>query len=44
MRASITERVLNYVILVLFAAQALIPILYVLLLALQSERIGDDYV
>ncbi|SDN90452.1 carbohydrate ABC transporter membrane protein 2, CUT1 family [Actinomyces ruminicola] len=42
MRASTTEKVLNYVVLVAFAAQALVPILYVLVLALQSERIGDD--
>jgi len=41
-RISRTERIVNYVILVLFAAQALIPILYILWLALSSEKIGDD--
>lgn len=42
MRITWTERIVNYVILILFAAQALIPILYVLWLALSSERIGDS--
>jgi raffinose/stachyose/melibiose transport system permease protein len=41
MTVSRTERLVNYVILALFAAQALVPILYVLWLALSSERIGD---
>ncbi len=41
MRISRTERIVNYVILVLFAAQALVPILYILWLALTSEHIGD---
>ena len=42
MRITRTERIVDYVILILFAAQALIPILYVLWLALSSERIGDS--
>ena len=42
MRASRTERILNYVILVLFAIQALVPILYVLVMALSSQTIGDS--
>ena len=42
MRASRTERVLNYVVLTLFAVQALGPILYVLVMALSSETIGDS--
>lgn len=42
MRASRTERVLNYVILTLFAVQALVPILYVLAMALGSQTIGDS--
>lgn len=42
MRASRTERVLNYVVLTLFAVQALVPILYVLVMALSSETIGDS--
>ena len=42
MRVSRTEQTLNYVILVLFAAQALIPVLYVVFLSLQSEQIGDS--
>ncbi|WP_303325066.1 carbohydrate ABC transporter permease [Actinomyces radicidentis] len=41
MRASRTEKVINYVVLALFAAQALIPILYVVFLSLQSESVGD---
>lgn len=41
MRVSRTERIANYVILILFAAQALVPILYVLWLSLSSQRIGD---
>ena len=41
MRASHSERVITSVVLVLFAAQALIPILYILWLALGSETIGD---
>lgn len=41
MRASRTERIVNYVVLVLFAAQALIPVLYVVVLSLRSERIGE---
>ena len=36
-----TERAVNYVVLILFALQALIPVLYVVFLALSSERIGD---
>lgn len=42
MRASRGERVLTYVVLVLFAVQALVPVLYVLVLALGSQTIGDD--
>lgn len=42
MRASRAERVLNYVILVLFAIQALVPVLYVVVMALSSQTIGDD--
>ena len=42
MRASRMERAVNYMVLVLFAAQALIPVLYVVVLSLRSERIGDD--
>ena len=36
-----TERTVNYVVLILFALQALIPVLYVIFLALSSETIGD---
>ena len=36
-----TERTVNYVVLILFALQALIPVLYVVFLALSSETIGD---
>lgn len=41
MTVSRTEKVVNYVVLALFAAQALIPILYVVFLSLQPEQIGD---
>ncbi|MCL3777234.1 MULTISPECIES: carbohydrate ABC transporter permease [unclassified Actinomyces] len=42
MSVSRAERALTYVVLLLFALQALVPVLYVLLLALGSERIGDS--
>lgn len=42
MRTSRTERLLSYVILVLFAAQALTPVLYVVFLSLRSPSIGDS--
>ena len=41
MRAARSERVLSYIVLILFAAQALVPILYVLALSLGPQTIGE---
>ena len=41
MRAAKSERVLSYIVLILFAAQALVPILYVLALSLGPQTIGE---
>ncbi|MCR2053799.1 carbohydrate ABC transporter permease [Actinomyces bowdenii] len=42
MRISRTERTISYLVLALFALQALLPVAYIIILALGSERVGDD--
>ena len=42
MKTSPAEKVVSYIVLIFFALQSLIPILYVLFLSLSSEKINDS--